>query len=84
MLRGDMSGLVYKKAFILTSGMDYDEVDDDVRKHITNLSVNKHFANHPGQIPCFLSIEYPEVIFISYYCNYYFYCNYYYYYYFLI
>jgi hypothetical protein len=35
----------------------------DVKRHITNLSVNKHMPHHPGQIPCHLPSEYPEVIF---------------------
>lgn len=29
--------------------------------HITNLSVNKRFPGHPGQIPCDLPVEYPDI-----------------------
>lgn len=56
-----MSALVYQKAFILTAGMDFNYSDQDPRRHVTNLSVNKRFANHPGQIPCDLIQEYPQV-----------------------
>lgn len=56
------AALVYRKAFILSAGLDFDYADDDVRKHVTNLSVNKRFAGHPGQVPCNLENEYPEVI----------------------
>lgn len=55
------SSLVYRKAFILTAGEDFDYLDEDPSKHITNLSVNKHFEGHPGQIPCDLFVEYPEI-----------------------
>jgi hypothetical protein len=58
---GDMSALVYQKAFVLTAGLDFDYADEDQRKHVTNLSVNKRFANHPGQIPVDLLETYPEV-----------------------
>ncbi len=33
----------------------------DLRQHISNLSVNKHLPGHPGQIPCNLPSEYPQV-----------------------
>lgn len=52
---------VYQKAFILSAGLDFDYADADVRKHVTNLSVNKRFVGHPGQVPCLLPQEYPEV-----------------------
>eukprot|EP01034_Spumella_vulgaris_P021945 gene21945-28025_t len=58
---GDMSALVYQKAFVLTAGLDFDYADEDQRKHVTNLSVNKRFANHPGQIPVDLVQTYPEI-----------------------
>lgn len=68
MFTGDFRGYVYEKAFILTSGIEYEVPNtvhslnaDDMRRYITNLSVNKHFAEHPGQIPCHLTKEYPEV-----------------------
>ena len=53
--------MVYQKAFILSASLDFDYNDDDVRKHVTNLSVNKRFVGHPGQVPCHLPEEYPEV-----------------------
>ena len=61
LLMGDLTALVYQRAFILTAGFDFDLFDADVTKHITNLSVNKKFENHPGQIPCDLAVEYPWV-----------------------
>ncbi len=60
-LRADMSALLYRKAFILAAGLPFDYADDDQRKHVTNLSVNKHFEGHEGQIPCDLLEEFPEV-----------------------
>jgi len=35
--------------------------DLDVTCHISNLSVNKHIEGYPGQIPCDLAVEYPQV-----------------------
>jgi hypothetical protein len=61
MLNGKFQSFVYKKAFILTSGLEFSSDINDQRRHITNLSVNKHFSHHPGQITCDLSIEYPEI-----------------------
>ena len=61
LLLGDMSAYIYDQAFLLTAGFDFDLADADVTKHITNLSVNKKFKNHPGQIPCQLASEYPWV-----------------------
>lgn len=52
---------LYQKAFILSAGLDFDYADADVRKHVTNLSVNKRFAGHPGQVPCHLPVDYPQV-----------------------
>lgn len=51
LLKGDMTTFLYEKAFILTAGKSYDCSNDDVNKHITNLSVNKKLTDHPGQIP---------------------------------
>lgn len=55
------AALVYGNAFILSAGLDFDYKDDDMRKHVTNLSVNKRFVGHPGQVPCNLHAEYPAV-----------------------
>jgi len=63
-MRADGSAMVYDKCFILTAGFDFDTGDMDPRKHITNLSVNKRIPNHPGQIPCHLSKDFPEVYYI--------------------
>lgn len=60
-MMADGTAMVYRKAFILSAGLDFDYNDDDVRKHVTNLSVNKKFAGHPGQVPCNLLEEYPQV-----------------------
>jgi len=60
-IRADCSPLLYEKGFILTAGLDYDIHSTDPMTHITNLSVNKKMENHPGQIPTFISQEYPEV-----------------------
>ena len=60
-------------AYILTAGYNYDKGDDttssesagadtmDPRRLITNLSVNKAITDHPGQVPCHVPSEYPEV-----------------------
>ncbi len=72
MLRGDMSAMLYRMAYILTAGYTYnktadgtapgDQVGDmDPRKLITNLSVNKHIEGYPGQLPCDLTIHYPDL-----------------------
>ena len=61
MLRGDMSSFLYQKAFILTAGLKYDRNSDDLHTHITNLSVNKKMAGHPGQIPINVKVTHPEV-----------------------
>jgi hypothetical protein len=69
LLTGDIRTYIHKHCFILTSSLDYDTqfVTDantyihTLRKHITNLSINKRFDNHPGQIPCDLLAEYPQV-----------------------
>lgn len=61
LLTGCMSTFIYEKAFILTAGIKYDCDDDDVHKHITNLSVNKKLHGHPGQIPVNMKESYPEV-----------------------
>ncbi len=61
----NMTPLVYEKCYILTAGMDFQTHDTNPTSHITNLSVNKRFPGHPGQIPCDLPIEYPEVLFLS-------------------
>ena len=61
LLTGCMSAYIYEKAFILTAGTKYDCDDDDVHKHITNLSVNKKLSGHPGQIPVNIKEAYPEV-----------------------
>jgi len=59
-LRADMSALLYSKAFILTAGQLYDaNASADATKHITNLSINKRFVGHPGQVVCDLPSEYP-------------------------
>lgn len=53
--------LLYQNCFILTAGLDFDTQTTDLRKHVTNLSINKRFPNHPGQVPCHLPSEYPSV-----------------------
>ena len=61
MVMADLSVYLYSNAFILTAGLDYNVCQDgptpDVNRHITNLSVNKRFAGHPGQIPVNLAHE---------------------------
>lgn len=60
-MMADGTAMVFQKAFILSAGLDFDYKDDDVRKHVTNLSVNKRFEGHPGQVPCDLQEKYPQV-----------------------
>jgi hypothetical protein len=62
-LRADMSALVYEKCFILCAGLDYDHADTTAedKRHLTNLSINKKLPGHPGQVPCWLARECPEV-----------------------
>eukprot|EP01041_Mallomonas_annulata_P000692 gene692-1322_t len=62
LLQHDMSAYVYQQAFILTAGQEFDLLESaDVSKHVTNLSVNKRIPGHPGQVPCDLAKEYPQV-----------------------
>ncbi len=60
LLRSDNSAYLYKIAYVLTAGLDYSCEDENSSRHISNLSVNKRFVNHPGQIPCDLTCS-PEV-----------------------
>lgn len=60
-LTARMAALVYEMAYILTASIDYNCSSMEMQKHITNLSVNKRTPGHPGQIPCHLPTEYPEV-----------------------
>ena len=73
LLRADMSAYVYQMAYVLTAGHDYtnntnntnkQDEDNDImslNRVITNLSVNKHLPGYPGQIPCDVKSEYPDV-----------------------
>jgi hypothetical protein len=74
LLRADMSALFYHMAYILTAGYNYNkstdassfspgdnESDMDIRKLITNLSVNKHIEGYPGQVPCNIATVYPQI-----------------------
>lgn len=60
-IRGDLSAYVYQDAFILSASRDYDDSCMDTTIHLTNLSVNKRSPGHPGQIPCNLLRDYPNV-----------------------
>lgn len=72
LLKGDLAAYLHEYCFLLTSSLDYDmtsscatspaSFDDyasQLRRHVTNLSINKKYPHHPGQIPCLLSREYP-------------------------
>lgn len=63
MVRADMRAYVYEQCFILCAGLDYENSDSSApdMKHLTNLSINKALPGHPGQVPCWLSRECPEV-----------------------
>lgn len=53
---------LYDMAFILSAGWEYNtEGGADPRRHVTNLSVNKHLPHHPGQVPCNIPSEYPDL-----------------------
>lgn len=43
------------------SGGAYSVAGVDLRQHVSNLSVNKHIAGHPGQVPVDLQERYPQV-----------------------
>ena len=58
----DGTAMVYRKAYILSAGFTFDYEDVDVRKHVTNLSINKRIQGHPGQVPCDLPTQYPKVL----------------------
>ena len=60
MFMADFTAFVYQEAFALTASSDFN-YDDDVTKHITNLSVNKKYPNHPGQIPVNVMIDFPSI-----------------------
>lgn len=61
---------LHRQAFVLTSSLDYQHTEEGVssyeeylstlRRHVTNLSINKKYAAHPGQLPCLLPAAYPE------------------------
>jgi hypothetical protein len=75
LLRADMSAYMYEKGFIICAGVPYDFTPPsgssaassagselpDLNKHLTNLSINKTMAGHPGLIPCLMSEECPTV-----------------------
>ena len=57
-MKADMTAYVYQEAFALTAGLDHDDDDsneEDLSKHISNLSVNKHIDGQSGQ--CNLSFK---------------------------
>ncbi|CAM9193019.1 unnamed protein product [Chrysoparadoxa australica] len=61
-----MKAWLYTGAYILSASKAYhlsaaspDLADDLV--HITNLAVNKHTPGHPGQVPCCVQTEYPQL-----------------------
>jgi len=61
LLWADMSAYVYEKSFILTAGSNFDtDPSAATTKHITNLSVNKRFPGHPGQVVCHIPSSYPN------------------------
>jgi hypothetical protein len=61
LLLANMVGYVYNKAYILSASDEYDCSDVANSRHITNLSVNKHSPGHPGQVPCHIMNDYPQV-----------------------
>lgn len=61
MFTADFTAFVYQEAFALTASDDFNYDNDDTTRHITNLSVNKKYPNHPGQIPVNVMIEYPTI-----------------------
>lgn len=60
-LTGAMEALLYRKSFILSAGLDFNPESTEINQQITNLSINKKFAGHPGQVSCDMPVEYPEV-----------------------
>lgn len=59
---------LYSEVFILTAALDYipDDTKSDIdiiniNRLITNLSVNKKFEGHPGQVPYNLAKNDPRV-----------------------
>ncbi|RYG68782.1 hypothetical protein EON64_04380 [archaeon] len=70
LLMGDMAAYLHRHCFILTSSLPYNPLEpctsseqyaSRLRMHVTNLSINKKFTGHPGQIPCNLPADYPDV-----------------------
>ena len=57
----DFTAYVYQEAFALTAAGDFNYDDEDDARHITNLSVNKKYHNHPGQIPVNVMADFPAV-----------------------
>ena len=57
----NLTPILYEKCYVLTAGRDFQTETTEMSCHITNLSVNKRFPGHPGQIPCDLPVEYPDV-----------------------
>jgi hypothetical protein len=76
MMTGDFRAFLYQDCFILTSSLDFhtgtsssNSGQDDyaaysasLRRHVTNLSINKKYGGHPGQIPCSLLASYPTIL----------------------
>lgn len=61
LLMSDNSAYLYDTAYILTAGEEYSASDDKINRHVTNLSINKRYAGHPGQVPVNLKQTNPTV-----------------------
>jgi len=61
-LTGNLQPYLYEMAYILAASQQYSLKDpDDELIHISNMAVNKHTKDYPGQIPCCLPKEYPDI-----------------------
>mmetsp|Transcript_30998 Transcript_30998/g.40931 ORF Transcript_30998/g.40931 Transcript_30998/m.40931 type:complete len:430 (+) Transcript_30998:74-1363(+) len=62
LLSSNMQPYFYEMAYILAATEQYRLQDPSNELiHISNMAVNKHMEGYPGQIPCHLPKEYPEV-----------------------
>ena len=55
MLLADLTALLYQRAFILTAGREY-SLEDDLHRHITNLSINKVRVIASGGLYIYLTL----------------------------
>jgi hypothetical protein len=59
-LMGDFRAFLYSNAFVLCASQPYNPDSDETFTQLTNLSLNKQWAHHPGQLPVHLPSHFPD------------------------